>query len=136
MESLKKIAYSMLEFLNEEYNDQSTSPERKESLEVASQCLETAFAINLQDTGYKSSKTLRAMFQEQEEGASVMMNSSPVGASGEGAGLMRGPYAFMVSLSSFPLREKILIFFLISRMDSTMKFRLKQRKGARSWQRK
>jgi len=55
----RKVVFSVLSFLDEEYNKATTTPDSKESLEVAMQCLETAFGVSLRDSTYKTSVSLR-----------------------------------------------------------------------------
>jgi hypothetical protein len=59
----KTIVFSILSFLQEEYNRPTTSADSKESIEVSLQCLETRFGVSLQDVRYKSPRTLRDLFQ-------------------------------------------------------------------------
>jgi len=56
------LAYSILEFLDREFKNETTTADSKESLEVAMQCLETAFNINLRDEEYRSSQPLHQIF--------------------------------------------------------------------------
>lgn len=63
----KRIVLGILEFLGEEYNLASTSTDAKESLEVALQCLETAFSIGSQDRQQSPGhKTLRQLYDEAD----------------------------------------------------------------------
>jgi len=57
-----QIVLSMLDFLGNEYRKTTTSSDAKESIEVAIQCLETAFNTNLRDHKYKGKTGLREMF--------------------------------------------------------------------------
>jgi len=59
----KKLAYSVLGFLDEEFRKPTTTADSRESLEVAMQCLETAFGVTIRDVRYKPSKSLREMYQ-------------------------------------------------------------------------
>jgi len=58
------LAYSILEFLDREFKNENTTADSKESLEVAMQCLETAFNINLRDEEYRSSQPLHHIFRD------------------------------------------------------------------------
>lgn len=60
----KRMVYGILEFLGEEYNNPESSTDAKESLEVATQCLETAFGIGIHDRQFKCRKTLRELYEE------------------------------------------------------------------------
>jgi len=80
-----RIAHLVLSFLDEEYKKSTTNADSKESLEVAMQCLETAFNITLQDTAYKSSMSIREMFRKcsgESPGAAASSASASAGAFG------------------------------------------------------
>lgn len=66
MEGKKKVVFGILEFLAEEFNSAGSSADMKESLEVATQCLETAFGVTAQDAQYKGKKTLRELYESTE----------------------------------------------------------------------
>lgn len=57
----RRVAFATLEFLDEEFKKTTTTSDSKESLEVAIQCLETAFGISLRDTQYRSPRSLREL---------------------------------------------------------------------------
>jgi len=72
----KRLAYAVLAFLDEEFRKPSTTTDSRESLEVAMQCLETAFGITLRDTCLKPSKSLREIYQNPSTSTSGMPNGS------------------------------------------------------------
>lgn len=77
----KKAAYATLEFLDEEFKKSTTSADSKESLEVAIQCLETAFGISLTDTQYRPSKSLRELVKSPGAAATGGEAGAAAGAS-------------------------------------------------------
>ncbi|KAM8985191.1 small glutamine-rich tetratricopeptide repeat-containing protein beta [Guaruba guarouba] len=50
MSSVKRLVYAVIHFLKEQSQMDTFTPDEQESLEVAIQCLETVFKINLEDT--------------------------------------------------------------------------------------
>ncbi|CAL8109868.1 unnamed protein product [Orchesella dallaii] len=79
-QNTKKVVYGVLEFLDEEFKKTTTTADSKESLEVAMQCLETAFGIGLRDTQFKPAKSLRELVRSQGAGvggAEAAASASP-----------------------------------------------------------
>lgn len=65
MSSVKRLALSIVQFLAEQKQYGNMSPDAQESLEVAVQCLETAFELSPEDGAALSvSKSLLDIFQE------------------------------------------------------------------------
>lgn len=65
MSSVKRLALSIVQFLAEQKQYGNMSPDAQESLEVAVQCLETAFELSPEDVESLSvSKSLLDIFQE------------------------------------------------------------------------
>uniref|UniRef100_A0A8C2TGH3 Small glutamine-rich tetratricopeptide repeat-containing protein beta n=1 Tax=Coturnix japonica TaxID=93934 RepID=A0A8C2TGH3_COTJA len=50
MSSVKRLVYAFIHFLREQSQMETFTPDEQESLEVAIQCLETVFKVNLEDT--------------------------------------------------------------------------------------
>jgi len=63
----KAIAYGILGFLDEEFRKPSTSSDSRESLEVAMQCLETAFGVTLRESPNQAQRSLRQIFRAGSE---------------------------------------------------------------------
>lgn len=83
----KKVAYATLEFLDEEFKKTTTSADSKESLEVAIQCLETAFGISLRDTQFRSPRSLRDLVRSAgQPGPAAGTAAAGVGGAGLGLG--------------------------------------------------
>ncbi len=76
----KRVAFATLEFLDEEFKKTTTSPDSKESLEVAIQCLETAFGISLRDTQYRSPRSLRELVRNASSSGGGAVGGVPVAA--------------------------------------------------------
>ncbi|KAM7024637.1 small glutamine-rich tetratricopeptide repeat-containing protein alpha isoform 1-T3 [Acridotheres tristis] len=63
MADQKRLAYSIIQFLHTQLQSGSMSPDAQESLEVAIQCLETAFGVSMEDQGLAVSQTLPEIFE-------------------------------------------------------------------------
>ncbi|XP_054040007.1 LOW QUALITY PROTEIN: small glutamine-rich tetratricopeptide repeat-containing protein beta-like [Rissa tridactyla] len=62
MSSIKCLVYAVIHFLREQSQMDTFTPDEQESLEVAIQCLETVFKINLEDTHLARPQHLIEMF--------------------------------------------------------------------------
>ncbi|NXQ81044.1 SGTB protein, partial [Nyctibius grandis] len=62
MSSVKHLVYAVIHFLREQSQMDTFTPDEQESLEVAIQCLETVFKINLEDTHLAPPQHLTEMF--------------------------------------------------------------------------
>ncbi|KFQ93157.1 Small glutamine-rich tetratricopeptide repeat-containing protein beta, partial [Nipponia nippon] len=62
MSSVKRLVYAVIHFLREQSQMDTFTQDEQESLEVAIQCLETVFKINLEDTHLAPSEHLIEMF--------------------------------------------------------------------------
>lgn len=58
----RRLIFSIVQFLNKELVDDNISDDAKESLEVASQCLQTAYCLAPEDTHLEVSKGLEEIF--------------------------------------------------------------------------
>ena len=63
MSDKRRLAFSIIQFCQQELQGNDLSDDAKESLEVASQCLQSAYALNLEDKHLEVSKTLENIFQ-------------------------------------------------------------------------
>uniref|UniRef100_A0A8C4QUD4 Small glutamine-rich tetratricopeptide repeat (TPR)-containing, alpha n=1 Tax=Eptatretus burgeri TaxID=7764 RepID=A0A8C4QUD4_EPTBU len=61
---LRRLAFSIVTFLNDQLHSGSLSDDVQESLEVATQCLETAFGISMQDSHLATPRSLVDIFYE------------------------------------------------------------------------
>ncbi|XP_061456678.1 small glutamine-rich tetratricopeptide repeat-containing protein alpha isoform X3 [Rhineura floridana] len=87
MADKRRLAFSIIQFLQDQLQDGGLSPDAQESLEVAIQCLETAFGVSMDDRGLALSQTLPEIFeaaaaQEPQQTSAV---SEPVTLSEEDA---------------------------------------------------
>jgi small glutamine-rich tetratricopeptide repeat-containing protein alpha len=65
MSDKRRLIYAFVEFLNREMASDEHSEDAKESLEVASQCLQTAYSMSAQDDKHLSvSKNIEEIFKE------------------------------------------------------------------------
>lgn len=72
------MIFSIVEFLNREMaSDEEHSDDAKESLEVASQCLQTAFCLSTEDVHLQVSQKLEDMFAQATKGEPVSSLSQP-----------------------------------------------------------
>ncbi|XP_068278042.1 small glutamine-rich tetratricopeptide repeat-containing protein beta-like [Nyctibius grandis] len=62
MSSVKRLVYAVIYFLREQSQMDTFTPDEQESLEVAIQCLETVFKVNLEDDHLAPPQHLMEMF--------------------------------------------------------------------------
>ncbi|XP_023669019.1 small glutamine-rich tetratricopeptide repeat-containing protein alpha [Paramormyrops kingsleyae] len=62
MTDTKRLAFSIIQFLHEQLNSGGLSSDAQESLEVAIQCLETAFGVSIDDQSLAVKETLPEIF--------------------------------------------------------------------------
>ena len=62
MSDKRRLVFSIIQFLTREMSSDEMSEDAKESLEVASQCLQTAYAFSTEDVHLEVSKTLEDIF--------------------------------------------------------------------------
>ncbi|XP_053490794.1 small glutamine-rich tetratricopeptide repeat-containing protein alpha [Ictalurus furcatus] len=62
MTDTKRLAYSIIQFLHDQLTSGGLSSDAQESLEVAVQCLETAFGVSTEDHSLAVSQTLPELF--------------------------------------------------------------------------
>ncbi|XP_064252806.1 small glutamine-rich tetratricopeptide repeat-containing protein alpha isoform X4 [Passer domesticus] len=63
MADQKRLAFSIIQFLHTQLQNGTMSPDAQESLEVAIQCLETAFGVSMEDQSLAVSQTLPEIFE-------------------------------------------------------------------------
>ncbi len=64
MSDKRRLIYAFVQFLNREMESDEHSEDAKESLEVASQCLQTAFAMSAEDKHLAVTRRLEDVFKE------------------------------------------------------------------------
>ena len=64
MSDKRRLVFSIIQFLTREMSTDEMSEDAKESLEVASQCLQTAYAFTTDDIHLEVSKTLDDIFHD------------------------------------------------------------------------
>jgi len=77
--------YSIIQFCQKELQADDLSDDAKESLEVASQCLQSAYALNTEDKHLEVSKSLPIIFQEATKNEPLHKKSPPSAADKEEA---------------------------------------------------
>ena len=76
--NIKRLVASIVQFLGDQTsdtNDQLT-PDAKESLEVAIQCLESAYSVSSSDAHLLPSKTLVQIFTDGVKGEPVQVSTA------------------------------------------------------------
>ncbi|NXL40064.1 SGTA protein, partial [Glaucidium brasilianum] len=88
MADQKRLAYSIIQFLHDQLQNGGGGPDAQESLEVAIQCLETAFGVSMEDQGLAVSQTLPEIFEAAagKEPGGIRTNSEPITPSEDGGG--------------------------------------------------
>lgn len=64
MSDKRRLVYSILQFCNKELQSADLSEDAKESLEVACQCLQSAYALTLEDRHLEVSRPLEEIFKQ------------------------------------------------------------------------
>eukprot|EP00092_Neocalanus_flemingeri_P016427 GFUD01017777.1.p1 GENE.GFUD01017777.1~~GFUD01017777.1.p1 ORF type:complete len:374 (-),score=154.83 GFUD01017777.1:188-1309(-) len=77
MSDKRRLVYSIIQFCQKELQAEDLSDDAKESLEVASQCLQSAYALNTEDKHLEVSKSLPAIFQEVTKNEPLHKKSPP-----------------------------------------------------------
>jgi len=85
MSDRRRLVYSIIQFVQEEIKSDELSDDAKESLEVASQCLQSAYALNTEDKHLGVSRTLQTIFQEATKNEPLQRKSPPSAADKEEA---------------------------------------------------
>ncbi|XP_051768936.1 small glutamine-rich tetratricopeptide repeat-containing protein alpha isoform X1 [Ctenopharyngodon idella] len=86
MADTKRLAFSIIQFLHDQLSSGGLSSDAQESLEVAIQCLETAFGISVEDQSLAVSQSLPELFAlatKQQTGATQDNTSSSSGSPSE-----------------------------------------------------
>ena len=73
MSDKRRLVFSIIQFCQGELQSDSLSEDAKESLEVASQCLQSAYALNAEDKHVEVSKTLETIFQDATKNEPVSL---------------------------------------------------------------
>lgn len=81
----RRLIYSIVEFLNKELEGDDISEDAKESLEVASQCLQTAYCLGLEDTHLGVSNNLETIFKSVTENEPMKKKAPPTSTEKEEA---------------------------------------------------
>ena len=69
----RRLIYSILQFLNKELASDDISEDAKESLEVASQCLQTAYCLAPEDSHLEVSQDIEDIFKRATQSEPVRM---------------------------------------------------------------
>ncbi|KAM4810042.1 small glutamine-rich tetratricopeptide repeat-containing protein alpha [Rhinophrynus dorsalis] len=75
MADKKRLAFSIIQYLHNQLHHGGLSSDAQESLEVAIQCLETAFEVSIEDHSLAIPKTLQELFAESTIQDSPQVNS-------------------------------------------------------------
>ncbi|XP_005405887.2 PREDICTED: small glutamine-rich tetratricopeptide repeat-containing protein alpha isoform X2 [Chinchilla lanigera] len=68
MDNKKRLAYAIIQFLHDQLRHGGLSSDAQESLEVAIQCLETAFGVTVEDSDLALPQTLLEIFEAAASG--------------------------------------------------------------------
>ncbi|XP_008061807.1 small glutamine-rich tetratricopeptide repeat-containing protein alpha isoform X2 [Carlito syrichta] len=71
MDNRKRLAFAIIQFLHDQLRNGGLSADAQESLEVAIQCLETAFGVTLEDHDLALPQTLPEIFEAAAAGKEV-----------------------------------------------------------------
>lgn len=85
MSDRRRLVYSIIQFVQEEIKSDQLSDDAKESLEVASQCLQSAYALNTEDKHLAVSQPLQNLFHEATKNEPLQKKTPPSQADTEEA---------------------------------------------------
>ena len=71
----RRLVFSIIQFLTREMASDDMSEDAKESMEVASQCIQTAFAFSVDDVHLEVCKPLEQIFKEATHDEPVRLQS-------------------------------------------------------------
>lgn len=77
MDNKRRLAYAIVRFLHDQLRNGGLSADAQESLEVAIQCLETAFGVTLDNSDLALPQTLPEIFDAAAEGKEMPPDLSP-----------------------------------------------------------
>ncbi|XP_052466075.1 small glutamine-rich tetratricopeptide repeat-containing protein alpha-like isoform X2 [Carassius gibelio] len=83
MADTKRLAFSIIQFLHDQLSSGSLSSDAQESLEVAIQCLETAFGISVEDQSLAVSPSLPEIFASAAKQIPQNKTNSSIGSPSE-----------------------------------------------------
>jgi len=81
----RRLIYSIVQFLNKELAGDDISEDAKESLEVASQCLQTAYCLAPEDTHLEVSESLEDIFKSVTQNEPLKKKPPPTASEKEEA---------------------------------------------------
>jgi len=85
MSDKRRLIFSIIQFCNKELQSNDLSDDAKESLEVASQCLQSAYSLTPEDKHLEVSKPLETIFQDATKAEPLHKKAPPSGADKEEA---------------------------------------------------
>lgn len=83
MSDKRRLVFSIVQFLNREMSTDEMSEDAKESLEVASQCLQTAYSFTAEDLHLEVSKPLDEIFKDATHSEPIRKKAPPTEAEKE-----------------------------------------------------
>jgi len=89
MSDKRRLIYSIIQFCSKELQSNDLSDDAKESLEVASQCLQSAYSLTPDDKHLEVSKNLEVIFQEATKSEPLHKKAAPSAADKEEAERMK-----------------------------------------------
>jgi len=89
MSDKRRLVYSIIQFCQQELQSDDLSEDAKESLEVASQCLQSAYALTTEDKHLQVSTPLPTIFLEATKNEPLHKKSPPSAADKEEAERMK-----------------------------------------------
>jgi len=85
MSDKRRLVFSILKFCSSELDSKDLSDDAKESLEVASQCLQSAYSMTLEDKHLAVSKSLEEIFKSATQNEPLQKKGPPSAADKEEA---------------------------------------------------
>jgi len=102
MSDKRRLVYSILKFCSAELEATELSDDAKESLEVASQCLQSAYAMTLEDKHLAVSKSLEEIFKAATQNEPLQKKGPPSAADKEEAERLKTEGNNLMRTEKFP----------------------------------
>jgi len=117
MTDKRRLVFSVLKFLSAEMESTDLSDDAKESLEVASQCLQSAYSLTLEDKHLTVSKPLDEIFKSATSSEPLHKNGPPSAADKEEAERLKTEGNNLMRTEKFP--DALLMYSKAIELDGS-----------------
>jgi len=117
MTDKRRLVFSVLKFLSAEMESTDLSDDAKESLEVASQCLQSAYSLTLEDKHLTVSKPLDEIFKSATSSEPLHKNGPPSAADKDEADRLKTEGNNLMRTEKFP--DALLMYSKAIELDGS-----------------